>query len=151
MRVTEAQYSALLRRQGRPANTRTTLPCPSEAEEQEAVITWARCNVGRYPALEWLYHTPNGGARDKATAAALQRAGVQPGVPDLFLPVPHGEWAGLWIELKRADRSNAPTPAQWRWLDHLRQSGYMAVVCYGADETIRTLVHYLTEGDPAHE
>jgi hypothetical protein len=51
MRVTDAQYAALLRAQGRPARQRTTLPAPSEYEEQCAVIEWAHAMVGRWPEL----------------------------------------------------------------------------------------------------
>jgi hypothetical protein len=115
------------------------------------VIQWALAMRSHLPDLEWLFHVPNGGQRDAATAAMLQRAGVQPGVPDLFLPVPAprpggGEWHGLWIELKRADHSNSPTSHQKRWLDHLRASGYLVVVAYGAGEAIDALEHYLGPG-----
>ena len=138
MRLTEREYSRLSK-QGRHINA-----APTEEQEQEAVIVWAQAARVQYPALEWLYHTPNGGARDKATAHRLQLAGVQPGVPDLCLPVPVGGYHGLWIELKRADRSNQPTAHQQRWLAHLTRSGYMAVVCYGAADAIRTIEEYLT-------
>ena len=143
MRITEGEYTQLLKRMGKPPKERTTLPAPTEAVEQECVIEWARCNLHRWPDLQWLYHTPNGGARDKATAAALQRQGTQPGIPDLFLPVPVGTYHGIWLELKRRDHSNHATPEQLRWLDHLRAAHYMAVVCYGAEEAIAALEAYL--------
>jgi hypothetical protein len=142
MHVTEAEYAAIVARTKAPAK-RAAIPAPTEAQEQEAVMTWARCTVGRLPSLCWLFHVPNGGARDGATAAAMQRQGVQRGVPDLCLPVPVGDYHGLWIELKRRDHSNHASPEQVRWLEHLRASRYMAVVCYGADEAIATLEAYL--------
>lgn len=124
---------------------------PTEEQEQAAVIAWARANEGAYPELAWLFHVPNGGARDAVTGAMLKRAGVQPGVPDLCLPCPRprsdgGQWHGLWLEMKRADHSNNPTPEQKRWLDYLRSAGYMAVVCYGAEAAIQAIQTYLGGG-----
>lgn len=138
MRVTEREYTQLLARQGKPAKQRTVLPAPTEAQEQEVLMEWARCNEHFYPALAWLFHIPN-----ESTQGKLGRQGVRAGVPDLFLPVPSGPYHGLWIELKRADHSNGPSPMQQVWLEHLRAHGYMAVVCYGAWEAIKALEAYL--------
>jgi hypothetical protein len=143
--ISDAQYAALLRAQGRPARQRTTLPAPSEYEEQCAVIEWAHAMVGRWPELAFLFHVPNGEARPTGVGARLQRLGVQRGVPDLLLLEPRGAYHGLALELKRADHSNAPTPEQWCWLEHLRAVGYLAVVCYGAQAAIDALTHYLEE------
>ena len=138
-----------------PAGAQTVsaarLPAPSEDAEQAAVIAWAQASAVQWPALAWLFHVPNGGARDAATGAMLKRAGVRAGVPDLFLPCPRprpdgGQWHGLFVEMKRADHSNSPSAEQKRWLDYLRSAGYMAVVCYGADEAIRAIQTYLGEG-----
>jgi hypothetical protein len=48
-----------------------------------------------------LFAIPNGGARHKAIAGKLRAEGVRAGVPDICLPVPRGEYHGLFIELKR--------------------------------------------------
>ena len=56
-----------------------------EAEEQIAIMNWAEYNLGRFPELKFLYHTPNGGQRNSAEARNLKRQGVKSGVPDLFL------------------------------------------------------------------
>lgn len=123
-------------------------PAPTEDAEQAAVIAWAQFSVGRWPELAYLFHIPNGGARDAVTGAMLKRAGVQAGVPDLCLPCPRprsdgGQWHGLWLEMKRADHSNSPSAEQKRWLDYLRSAGYMAVVCYGCAEAIGAIETYL--------
>lgn len=125
--------------------SRETMPGPTEAQEQELVIQWAdmMVAVNERPLLRLLYHTPNGGMRDKATAQAMKRAGVKAGVPDLFLPVARGGHHGLWIEMKRADHSNHATPDQEWWIEQLRQQGYRAVVCYGASAAIDELSDYL--------
>lgn len=79
-----------------------------ESGHQEALFNWAGYNMQRMPELEYLHHVPNGGKRDKATAIALKRQGVKAGVPDVVLPVPRGEYHGLYIELndRKGDSSN---------------------------------------------
>lgn len=73
------------------------------------------------PELEWMHAIPNGGQRDKRTAAKLKSEGVKRGVLDVFLPVPvrHNEmvdfsfypvrYCGLWIEMKRPETTKAGT------------------------------------------
>lgn len=124
-------------------------PAPTEEQEQMAVFTWAAlaARVGGQPELALLHHTPNGGLRDKVTAGRLKAAGVKPGVPDLHLPVARRGYHGLWIEMKRADRSNHPTPEQTWWHERLRAEGHHVAVCYGADEAISAIEEYLRKTD----
>ena len=136
-RVTEQEYAAILRNQSKPERTATTLPAPTEQQEQEAVIQWARASIARLPGLELLFHVPNENAHHKV------RQGVAAGVPDLCLPIARGGWHGLWIELKRADHSNVPSPAQRAWLERLIAEGYRCAVCYGANEAIDSIERYL--------
>lgn len=75
----------------------------TEASEQEAVITICKFMENRYPELKLLHHCPNGGKRDRVSAAVLKRQGVKAGVPDLHLPVPKGQYASLYIEMKYGD------------------------------------------------
>lgn len=138
-RISEADYARIVAQQQRPTRQATALPCPTEAQEQEIIVQWA----ATYPGADLLFHVPNGGERPKHAARAMARAGVKPGVPDLCLPVARGGWHGLWIELKRADRSNHPTPAQAAWIERLRNNGYMVVVAYGAEQAISAIKRYL--------
>jgi len=112
-----------------------------ESEEQEALFQWAAIQSGNHPELKWLFHIPNGGFRHKATAAALKRQGVKPGVLDLCLPVPRKGFHGLYIELKRLGEK--PSPRQNRWLLFLREQGYKAVVAVGWVEAAEILLDYL--------
>lgn len=114
-----------------------------ESGHQEALFEWAGHNTGRMPELEYLYHTPNGGKRDHATAMALKRQGVKAGVPDLCLPVPRDGCHGLYIELKAG--KNRPTAKQKEWLEFLRRQGYRAEVCRHWEEAARLIETYLTE------
>lgn len=117
----------------------------TEAGAQEAIFSWCDINSDIYPELRLLHHIPNGGQRNKATAIALKRQGVKAGVPDLMLPVAKGGYHGLYIELKKADRTNKPTEKQRYWLSELQQQGYFTAVCYGHDEATETLAAYLSQ------
>lgn len=113
----------------------------NESGQQEALFSWAAYQLGRMPELEYMHHVPNGGKRDKATAIALKRQGVKAGVPDIHLPVPRGEYHGLYIELKAGD--NSTTANQKRWLKFLGQQGFYTAVCYGWQPAAELIEWYL--------
>lgn len=74
----------------------------------------------------------------------MKQQGVKAGVPDLFLPIPKGDYHGLFIEMKRKDGGQL-TKAQIGWLDKLNKQGYMARCCHGADNAIALIEHYLKQ------
>ena len=76
-----------------------------ESGHQEALFSWAAYRTGLMPELQYMYHVPNGGKRDKATAAVLKRQGVKAGVPDIMLPAARAEYHGLYIELKAGENT----------------------------------------------
>lgn len=106
------------------------------------------------PELQWLFAIPNGGLRDKITAAKLKQEGVKKGVPDVFLPLPCRDYAGLFIEMKRS-ASDTKTASgrkrgagdtsddQDRWLAHLRQVRYACSVCFDWRSAARDLQSYI--------
>ena len=114
----------------------------NEEQEQAAVFEWAAYEQERYPGLELMFHIPNGGYRDKATAAHLKASGVKPGVPDIFLPVPRNGCAGLFVEMKVG--TNKPSKDQLWYLDRLMRNGYAVAVCYGFEEAVQTITGYMT-------
>lgn len=106
---------------------------------QKLVVAWFRL---QHPDLAPLFFAiPNGGARNKATAARLKAEGVQAGVPDLFLAVPHGVAAGLFVEMKTA--TGRTTPVQRTMHAALRASGYHVRVAHGYDDAKNAITHYL--------
>ena len=113
----------------------------SEAEEQEAVFRWAAWQARQTPALELLFHVPNGGRRDAKEAAHLKRQGVRAGVPDLCLPVARGGYHGLFIELKT--EGGRASEAQKDWIARLRLEDYKAEICVGWMEAVRVICGYL--------
>ena len=116
---------------------------PTESEEQQMIFQWAAYMEGRVPELKLLHHVPNGGYRVPATASRMKSEGVKAGVPDICLPVSMRGQCGLYIELKKRDRSNRPTRLQKWWIDALQEQGYAAYVAYGADEAIGIIKEYL--------
>lgn len=120
------------------------MPEPTESVEQQHLFQWAALQAGAYPELNMLYHIPNGGARSKATAGRLKAEGVRAGVPDLCLPVPRGQYHGLYIELKRR-RGGTTSPAQRDWLARLSARGYDTAVCHGWEDAAERIKAYLRQ------
>ena len=113
-----------------------------EDREQQTVFEWAKYMSVKFPELELLHAIPNGGYRNKATAARLKLTGVKPGVPDICLPVARKGYHGLYIELKRAD-GGRPTDNQKWWIARLEEQGYRAVVLHGCDAALNEIADYL--------
>jgi hypothetical protein len=110
-----------------------------EAREQTKLFNLCRLTHKH----EFLFHIPNGGSRNKIEARNLKLQGVKSGVPDLFYPVPNAKHHGLFIEMKYG--KNKPTKNQIEWLDYLNSVGYLAVVCYSADEAFKLLEKYFKD------
>ena len=113
----------------------------SEHTEQVSLFEWASWVENRIPELRLLHHVPNGGKRDKRTAAMLKAEGVKSGVPDVVLPVARGGFHGLYLELKVG--RNKPSDAQKAWLAALEAEGYRTAVAYDWTAAARALVAYL--------
>ena len=114
-----------------------------ESGHQEAIFSWCDYNRMRYPELALLYHVPNGGKRDAATARALKRQGVKAGIPDLVLPVARKGYNGLYIELKAP--GGKLEQSQIDFMQALELQGYFVRVCVGWLAAVQTLGAYLDE------
>lgn len=132
--MTLAEYHAWLARPKQPRSER-------EHQEQCALIGWACLNSARAPELALLFAIPNGGDRHPAVAAKLQAEGVQPGVPDLCLPVARHGYHGMFIELKAP--GGTASEAQLEWIAALREQGYWAEVVESWHAAARKMCLYL--------
>lgn len=114
-----------------------------ETQHQSNVIKWSQQPTIRhkYPELKLLFHIPNGGRRDKIEGKHLKLQGVKRGVPDLCLPVPRGEYHGLFIELK-TETGRTNEYQDW-WLAELEKNNYRCAVCHGWEEATKCLENYL--------
>ncbi len=118
----------------------------SESDHQVLLFRWARKQAQSVPELALLFHVPNGGERSKSMGARLAMEGVEPGVPDLCLPVARKGWHALWIELKTM--RGTTSAHQDRWLSRLCDQGHFATVARGAEEARALIVDYLSLTDP---
>lgn len=127
--------------------------CPTEHDEQKALIAWAERESERIPQLRLLFAIANAGAgAQRGQAGKMKAEGVKAGVPDLMLPVMKYigtgildrslEYAGCFIEMKR-QRGGTVSPEQSKWHEWLIDEGYCVVVCKGAEEAKRVILEYL--------
>lgn len=107
-----------------------SLPTPKEDEEQAALFQWAAYNAAAHPELLLLMHIPNEGKRTVQNGAKMKRIGLKAGVPDILLPVSHGGFHALYIEMKRTKDGKVSDNQKW-WIEKLNQNGNLAVVCFG--------------------
>lgn len=119
---------------------------PREDAEQEALIEWAKAQSGAYPALDLLYHVPNEGNRGVIGGVKMSHQGLKKGVPDLCLPVPSGDYHGMYVEMKRR-KGATPTEAQCWWMEALSRNGYCVCWCRGWEEAKTVIMDYLKMGE----
>lgn len=110
---------------------------PTEDQEQTLFVTWLTKQGIKFYAI------PNGGHRHFLEAMKLKRTGVQAGVPDICVPIPSGDYHGLYIELKRQIGGKV-SENQVGWLEFLRDQGYYATVSSGFEEAKEAVLHYFS-------
>ena len=117
----------------------------AETEEQAALIAWADKTVIDGICIgDYLIHIPNEGKRGPKAARDAKRLGLRKGVLDLFLALPRGGYAGLWIEMKSCN--GKPTTEQIKWIDRMIKAGFFAEVCQGFRNAKDSIESYLTCG-----
>lgn len=109
------------------------------------------------PLLRWVFAVPNGGLRDKITAAKLKHEGVKSGVPDIMVPITCQAYAGLFIEMKRSAqfeegirkaqrikrRAGETSDEQDTWISYLRSSHYAVSVCFDWRSAAKDIQSYV--------
>ncbi|HNC11755.1 MAG TPA: hypothetical protein PLF59_08280 [Cyclobacteriaceae bacterium] len=125
-----------------PRKKRQVKIFPSEKQESYALKKWADYHPICKKAL---LHIKNGGSlKSKIEGANFKRAGVKAGVSDYLLPYPVSPYHGLWIELKRREKSLCKvTDEQNDWLVLMASFGYAVCVAYGCLEAINKIKEYL--------
>jgi len=114
-----------------------------ERAEAQAVIALTR---DRWWA-QALHHSPNEELSSTGRQLAASQ-GTKKGFPDWILPVQAGVYLGLVIELKAVRPfGQAPSKEQRTWLAHFAEQGWLAKVCYGAEDAIATLDAYIALGE----
>lgn len=111
----------------------------TESNEQIAAMDWLRA---QHPNIA--LHTLHIGNERKASYYAgyiMKRMGVLKGASDLFMAWPNGGYHGLFIEVK--SKIGKPSAEQKAFLQRMKDVGYKAAICYGADEVINTMKQYI--------
>lgn len=121
-------------------------PDPLESHHQETLFRTCALHMAQLPDLALLHAVPNGGYRFKATAAAMQRQGVKPGIEDIQLNLPRRGYHGWHCELKRF-RNGTISEEQKARLERLHREGYRAIVCWGWQAAWEELLWYLGRTD----
>lgn len=114
----------------------------TESNEQIAAMDWLRA---QHPKIA--LHTLHIGNERKASYYAgyiMKRMGVLKGASDLFMAWPSGGFHGLFIEVK--SKIGRPSAEQKAFLQRMKDVGYRAEICYGAEEVISTMKDYLHQG-----
>ena len=120
----------------------------TEHAEQCAVMDWVHANTARLPGLALIHSSLNGAhlQGDKRQRVRQvnkhKRAGMLPGVADLFLPVARGGFFGMFIEMKRAKGGKLSENQTW-FLSQVCSQGYYDCVAHGAEQAIAQLEWYM--------
>ncbi|PIE43314.1 MAG: hypothetical protein CSA50_05380 [Gammaproteobacteria bacterium] len=119
---------------------------PSDYQSQAE--HWHQCYIFHYfemyypEVYEYLYATPNAGARGKVERGRLLSAGLKAGFPDISLDLPMNGYHGLRCELKRPDRRAVVSDKQSHWISLLNGKGYFAFIAYGHEDVINQIKTY---------
>lgn len=108
---------------------------PLEADEMRALTKLL-------DATELLWcHVPNERVSTARTIRWHRARGLKPGVPDVLIFSPRGQYRGLAIELKRAHGGRV-SDDQVAWYRALEACGWRTAVCYGAAEAWAVVQRY---------
>ena len=110
----------------------------SEHDLQVQCLRWLRM---AHPDV-LCYAIPNGGQRNTIVAARMKAEGATAGVPDLHIPIPRGEYASLYIEMKNG-KAGVVSEKQKEMITRLREYGNKVVVCRTFEEFCETVEEYI--------
>lgn len=117
----------------------------SEHEEQSAVVEYLQTC---YPdTLFWANingaHLAGNIGRRSAQINKLKGEGLLPGVSDLIIFEPRGNYSALFIEMKRTNGGSGASDNQLWFIREVEKRGAIGFVCNGADEAIPVIDDYL--------
>lgn len=110
-----------------------------ESALQSECVKWFRLQYPEYAGV--FFSVPNGGLRNRGTAIRMKREGLLPGVSDLLLLVPKGQYHGLCIEMKHG--KGRQTKHQKTFQESVEEQGYKYVVTSGFMSFAKEIGEYL--------
>lgn len=126
MRMTAEQYNQAV--------------APSETKEQITLAAFLNQIKYNGRKLQWAA-IPNGGKRDKRTAAILKKMGVKSGLSDILIfdsPPNYPLMKGAALELKKL-KGGKVSPEQIEWLTYFENNRWVAGVAEGLDQALALL------------
>lgn len=116
-------------------------PRYSEQAEQIKFFDWIRAQNDWRMGL--VFAIPNEGKMPIYTRMRMKRAGVLPGVPDIFLAYANKGYHGLFIEMKV--KPNSVKEAQQLVMLELNKRSYKSILCWSAEDAIEAIKAYVQE------
>lgn len=111
-------------------------------EQKEQIVFFQYLELAHKKYVDVCFSIPNEGIRTGIQLFIMCKAGLTPGVPDVFCAIPNKNYHGLFIEFKYG--KNKLSPSQSRMIPLLEAMGYQCNVCYSADEAISVFKDYLS-------
>ncbi len=125
-------------------NPDRTKACPYEDEDLINFMLWLDYNHNEY--FKACFHVANESKSAPQYRAKLRKKGMKKGVPDLILPIPHGEFSGICFELKRNSGAARVSPEQKQFAGIFSKANFMFCYTYGLDEIKKAFNEYLQLG-----
>lgn len=114
-------------------------PDDEEHRLQVACVQWFHYQYPNH--AHNLFAVPNGGKRDKVTAAKLKAEGALAGVADLILLIQSKGYGALLIEMKTS--SGRQADSQKAWQKAIEKDGYKYVICRSISDFIKEVNSYM--------
>ena len=114
-------------------------PDDEEHRLQVACVQWFHYQYPKH--AHNLFAVPNGGKRDKVTAAKLKAEGALAGVADLILLIQSKGYGALLIEMKTS--SGRQADSQKAWQKAIEKDGYKYVICRSISDFITEVNSYM--------
>lgn len=100
------------------------------------------------PDLASIYAIPNGSNKSKTERWLHQVTGLQPGVPDLHIPVARKGFHSFYIEVKRwqvyeKEKNHGCSEQHMQWIDRLRKLSNRVEVMWSVSGIIKNIRDYL--------
>lgn len=114
-------------------------PDDEEHRLQVACVQWFHYQYPNH--AHNLFAVPNGGKRDKVTAAKLKAEGALAGVADLILLIQSKGYGALLIEMKTS--SGRQADSQKAWQKAIEKDGYKYVICRSISDFMKEVNSYM--------
>ena len=120
--------------------TKTKPPVYKERHEQRMFVKWFYLQYHSQKLAAFV----NGFKRTPLQSQLLIYDGMLPGIPDIVILAPRGQYGALFIEMKRS-KGGIVSEAQEAVIAHLNANGYKACVCEGFDAARKVTTEYMSQ------